>query len=278
LAVKAPGFGDSRKAMLEDIAILTGGKVISEDVGLKLENVEVDMLGEAGKVKSTKDNTTVIEGKGDKTAIKDRVAQIKKQIDEADSDFDKEKLQERLAKLAGGVAVLKVGAATETEMTEKKHRIEDALAATKAAVEEGVVVGGGVALLRASKVLDDVEVSTDEERIGIAILKRALEEPLRMIAENAGKEGSVVVGEVAKMSDAEGYNALDDKFENLVEKGIIDPTKVTRSALQNAASIAALVLTTEAVITDIPEEEGAAGAPAMPAGMPGGMGGGMPMM
>ncbi|MFH1781616.1 MAG: chaperonin GroEL [Patescibacteria group bacterium] len=278
LAVKAPGFGDSRKAMLEDIAILTGGKVISEDIGLKLENVEIDDLGEAGKIKATKDNTTIIEGKGDKSAIDERVAQIKKEIDASDSDFDQEKLAERLAKLTGGVAVLKVGAATETEMQEKKHRIEDALAATKAAVEEGVVVGGGVALLRASQVLDNVETEDDEEKIGINILKRALEEPVRMIAENAGKEGSVVVGEVLKMSENEGYNALDDKFENLVEKGVLDPTKVTRTALQNAASIAALILTTEAVVTDIPSKDDS--APGMPAGMGGmgGMGGGMPMM
>ncbi|MFH1536587.1 MAG: chaperonin GroEL [Patescibacteria group bacterium] len=275
LAIKAPGFGDSRKDMLEDIAILTGGKVISEDVGLKLENVELDQLGEAGKIKSTKDDTTIIEGKGDKAAISDRTAQIKKQIDESDSDFDGDKLKERLAKLSGGVAVLKVGAATEVEMQEKKDRVDDALNATRAAVEEGVVVGGGVALIKASKVLDELEVENDEERIGIKILKRALEEPTRIIAENAGREGSVVLGEVKKMGDNEGYNALDDKFENLVEKGIIDPTKVTRSALQNAASIAALVLTTEAVVTDVPAEEGA-GAPGMPP--MGGMGGGMPMM
>ena len=277
LAMKAPGFGDRRKEMLEDIAILTGGKVISEEVGLKLENVELHDLGQAAKVKSTKDDTTIIEGKGDKKDLEERISLIRKALDEVDSDFDKEKLQERLAKLSGGVAVLQVGAATETEMQEKKHRIEDALAATKAAVEEGIVVGGGVAILRAMNALDKLELE-GEEQIGVDILKRALEEPLRQIARNAGKEGSVVVEEVKKLPANEGYNAAQDKYEDLVQAGIIDPTKVTRSALQNAASIATLTLTTEAVITDLPKENDDAGAPAMPAGMPGGMPGGMPMM
>ncbi len=274
LAVKAPGFGDTRKAMLEDLAILTGAKVISEEVGLKLENVELHDLGEAGKVKATKDSTTVIEGKGDKLELEQRIALIKKGVEEAESDYDKEKLQERLAKLTGGVAVLQVGAATETEMTEKKHRIEDALAATKAAVEEGIVVGGGVALIRAAAALENLKVEGEEE-IGVEILKRAVEEPLRQIAFNAGKEGSVVVEEVKKLTQNEGYNAKADRYEDLVAAGIIDPTKVTRSALQHATSIASLLLTTEAVITDLPSEEGA--APAMPP-MGGGMPGGMPMM
>ena len=272
LAIKAPGFGDRRKEMLEDIATLTGGKVISEEVGLKLENMELAQLGQAAKVKATKEDTTIIEGKGDKAAIEDRIKQIKKEIDVSDSDFDKDKLKERLAKLTGGVAVLKVGAATETEMQEKKHRIEDALSATKAAVEEGIVVGGGVALLRAMKVLDKIKVK-EEEQIGVKILKRALEEPLRQIAENAGQEGSVVVSEVIKGDKNFGYNAEDHKYEDLAKAGIIDPTKVTRSALQNAVSAASMLLTTEAVITDIPEEKHDHEMPPM-----GGMGGGMPMM
>ena len=270
LAVKAPGFGDRRKEMLNDIAVLTGGKVISEEIGLKLENMELTQLGQAAKVKATKENTTIIEGKGDKDAIADRIKQIKKEIDSSDSDFDKDKLKERLAKLTGGVAVLKVGAATETEMQEKKHRIEDALSATKAAVEEGIVVGGGVALLRAMKVLAKLKVK-DDEQIGVSILKRALEEPLRQIAENAGQEGSVVVSEVLKQQNNFGYNALEDKYEDLAKAGVIDPTKVTRSALENAVSAASMLLTTEAVITDIPEEKGAAAPPSM--GGMGGMGG-----
>ena len=269
LAVKAPGFGDRRKEMLEDIATLTGGRVISEDVGLKLDSVEIGYLGQARKVKATKENTTIIEGKGNAEKIKDRVAQIKKEIENTDSDFDKEKLQERLAKLSGGVAVIKVGAATETEMKEKKHRVEDAVLATKAAAEEGIVPGGGVALLRAQKALANVMVN-GEEKIGVEIVRRALEEPLRQIAINAGKEGAVVVEEVKKQSGNFGYNALEDRYEDLVVAGIIDPTKVTRSALQNAASIASMLLTTEAVVTDLPEKKD--DKPGM-----GGMGGGMGM-
>ena len=255
LGVKAPGFGDRRKEMLEDIAILTGGKVVSEEVGLKLENTELDMLGNARKVVSTKENTTIIEGKGDKGALEDRIKHIKKEIEISDSDFDKEKLQERLAKLSGGVAVIKVGAATETEMKEKKHRIEDALSATQAAVDEGIVVGGGVALLRALRNINDIEVE-DEEKVGIDILKKAIEMPIRQIAENAGKDGSVVSEQVKNKDEHNyGYNALTDKFEDLVKAGVVDPTKVVRSALQNAASIGAMFLTTEAVITDLPEKD-----------------------
>jgi len=267
LAVKAPGFGDRRKAMLEDIAILTGGKVITEDLGLKLENTNIDDLGQAGRVVATKENTTIISGLGNKEAIEERIKQLKKELEQIDSDFDKEKLQERLAKLAGGVAVIKVGAATETELKEKKHRIEDALAATKAAVEEGIVPGGGVALLRARLVLENVDVE-GEEKIGLDILRKSLEEPLKMIAYNAGKDGSVIVEEVKKLKGNEGYNAEADKFEDMVLAGIIDPTKVTRSALQNAASVAAMFLTTEAVVTDLPAKEDKHNHGAMP-----GMGG-----
>ncbi|PIY97172.1 MAG: chaperonin GroEL [Candidatus Kerfeldbacteria bacterium CG_4_10_14_0_8_um_filter_42_10] len=267
LAVKAPGFGDRRKEMLEDIAVVTGGRVISEEVGLKLENVDLDSLGQARKVIATKENTTIVEGKGDEKEIKDRITRIKKEIEDTESDFDKEKLQERLAKLSGGVAVIKVGAATETEMQEKKHRIEDALAATRAAMEEGIVVGGGVALLRAISALEKIKAEGDE-KVGIGILKRSLEEPTRQIAENAGKEGSVVVEEIKKLDKNEGYNALTNQYEDLVKAGIIDPTKVTRSALQNAASIAALLLTTEAVVTDLPDKDNKEmGMP--PGGMPG---------
>ncbi|MFH1029643.1 MAG: chaperonin GroEL [bacterium] len=275
LAIKAPGFGDRRKEMLNDIAVLTGGKVITEEVGLKLENTGIDMLGQARKVIATKDNTTIIEGKGEQKAIDARIAQIRKELEASDSEFDKEKLQERLAKLAGGVAVIKVGAATEVEMKEKKHRIEDALAATKAAVEEGIVPGGGVALVRAIKALDKIETSSNEEKIGVDIVRRALEEPARQIAFNAGKDASVIVEQVKKGKDNFGYNAALDKFEDLVQAGIIDPTKVTRSALQNAASVAAMLLTTEAVVTDIPEKKENHGA-GMGGGMPG-MGGGMGM-
>ena len=264
LAVKAPGFGDRRKEMLADIAILTGGKVISEEVGLKLENVEIDMLGQARKVKATKENTTIIEGKGEELAVKERVGQIRKELEQSDSDFDKEKLQERLAKLAGGVAVIKVGAATEVEMKEKKHRVEDALAATKAAREEGIVVGGGVALIRALNALKLVEAK-GEEAIGLDILRRALEAPIRQIAENAGKDGSVVAETVKNNEGNWGYNAAEDRYEDLVKAGIVDPTKVTRSALENAASAAAMFLTTEAIVTDLPEEKN--DAPAMPGGM-----------
>ncbi len=271
LAIKAPGFGDRRKEMLQDIAVLTGGRVITEDVGLKLEKVELSDLGRAGKVVATKDYTTIVEGKGDAKAIADRVAQIKKTLETTESEFDKEKLVERLAKLSGGVGVIKVGAATETEMKEKKHRIEDAVSATKAAVEEGIVPGGGVALIRAIGALAKVPAE-GEEAIGVTILRRALEEPLRQIAANAGKDGSVVVEEVKKRSGSEGYDAAADRFTDLVAAGIIDPAKVTRTALQNAASIAAMLLTTEVIITDKPEKKDA--APGM-GGM--GMGGGMGM-
>ncbi|KKU27129.1 MAG: Chaperonin GroEL [Candidatus Magasanikbacteria bacterium GW2011_GWA2_46_17] len=268
LAVKAPGFGDRRKEMLQDIAVLTGGKVITEDVGLKLENATLDDLGSARKVVATKDNTTIVEGKGDEKSVKERVAQIRKMIEQTDSEFDREKLQERLAKLAGGVAVIKVGAATETEMKEVKHRIEDAVGATKAAVEEGVVPGGGVALMRASKTLENIKLEA-EEAVATAIMRRALEEPLRLIAENAGVDGAVVAEEVRKSSGNFGYNAATGVYEDLVKAGIVDPTKVTRTALQNAVSIAGMFLTTEAVITDLPKKD----EPAPPMG--GGMGGGM---
>ncbi|MEK7190007.1 MAG: chaperonin GroEL [Patescibacteria group bacterium] len=274
LAVKAPGFGDRRKEMLQDIAILTGGKVISEDIGLKLDGVALEDLGRADKIISTKDHTTVVGGKGDENEVKNRVAQIKKLIEQTDSEFDKEKLQERLAKLSGGVGVIKVGAATETEMKEKKHRIEDAVAATKAAVEEGIVPGGGVALLRARQVLAGLKLEGDE-KIGANILFRALEEPVRQIAENAGKDGSVVAEEVKKLTGSMGYNAETDKYEDMIVAGIVDPTKVTRTALQNSASIASMLLTTEAVVTDIPEKKGECGAGG--GGMPGGMGGGTGM-
>jgi chaperonin GroEL len=268
-AVKAPGCGDRRKAMLEDIAILTGGKAITEDLGIKLENVTLKDLGRAKRVTVDKEKSTIIEGAGKSADITSRIGQIKKQIEDTDSDYDKEKLQERLAKLAGGVAVIHVGAATETEMKEKKARVEDALHATRAAVEEGIVPGGGVALLRAGNALDDLKLKGDE-KIGAEIIRRALEEPLRQLAFNAGEEGSVVVQRVMSEKGNIGYNAETGQFENLVEAGVIDPKKVTRSALQNAASVSGLLLTTETLITDLPEEE----KPGM--GMPpGGMGGGM---
>ncbi len=268
-AVKAPGFGDRRKAMLEDIAILTGGKVISEDLGIKLENVRIEDLGKAKKLTIDKDNTTIIEGAGKHADIEGRVKQLRVQIEETTSDYDREKLQERLAKLVGGVAVIKVGAATETELKEKKARVEDAMHATRAAVEEGIVPGGGVALLRCVGALDGLKLEGDEA-VGANIIRRALEEPIRMIAVNAGYEGAVVVDKVCQDKDVEfGFNADTEKYENLVNAGVIDPTKVTRTALQNASSIAALLLTTEALISEIKEEEK---APAMP---PGGMGGGM---
>ncbi|HLC69721.1 MAG TPA: chaperonin GroEL [Patescibacteria group bacterium] len=271
LAVKAPGFGDRRKEMLQDIAVLTGGKVITEDIGLKLDATELEDLGHAHKVIATKETTTIVKGQGDEKAIQDRIFQIKKMIEQTDSDFDKEKLQERLAKLAGGVAIIKVGAATETEMKEVKHRIEDAVGATKAAVEEGVVPGGGVALIRAAKALEGLKLDHEEE-VAVKILRRALEEPLRQIAENAGVDGSVVCEEIKKHDGSFGYNAATGVYEDMIKSGIIDPTKVTRSALQNAASIAGMFLTTEAVITDIPKKEEP--MPPMPGGM-GGMGGGM---
>src|SRR5881296_1344139 len=264
-AVKAPGFGDRRKAMLEDIATLTGGKAITEDLGIKLENIKLEDLGKAKKVVVDKDNTTIVEGAGKSSTIEGRIKQIRAQIEETTSDYDREKLQERLAKLAGGVAVIKVGAATETEMKEKKARVEDALNATRAAVEEGIVPGGGVALLRASKAIDSLKLEGDE-KVGAAIVKRALEEPIRQIVENAGLEGSVVVEKVKNETVAtRGFDAESLEFVDMLQVGIIDPTKVERVALQNAAEIASLLLTTEALITDIPEEKSAA-APPMPHG------------
>jgi len=267
-AVKAPGFGDRRKAMLEDIATLTGGKAITEDLGLKLENIKIEDLGKAKKITIDKDNTTIIEGAGSSAAIEGRVKQLRTQVEDTTSDYDREKLQERLAKLVGGVAVIKVGAATETEMKEKKARVEDAMHATKAAVDEGIVPGGGVALLRASKVFAHLKLGGDQQ-IGVNIVARAIEEPMRWIASNAGQEGSIVVQKVREMKDDEGFNALTDTYENLVKAGVIDPAKVVRSALQNASSIASLLLTTEALICDIPEEK----KDAPQAGGPGGMGG-----
>jgi len=266
-AVKAPGFGDRRKAMLEDIAILSGGKVITEDIGVKLENVSVDWLGEANKIVIDKDNTTIVEGKGKTEDVKARVKQIRTQIEETTSDYDKEKLQERLAKMVGGVALIKVGAATETELKEKKARVEDAMHATKAAVEEGIVPGGGVALLRAQKALDSVKFK-DDSKIGVDIVRRAIEEPLRQIAHNAGFEGSIVVEKVREKQTDMGFNALTEKYEDLIKSGVLDPTKVVRSALQNAASVAGVLLTTEGLISEIPEEKEGGGQPPMP---PGGM-------
>ncbi len=265
-AVKAPGFGDRRKAMLEDIAILTGGKVITEDIGVKLEKVDVAWLGEAKKVVIDKDNTTIVEGKGKDSDIQARIKQIRTQIDETTSDYDREKLQERLAKMVGGVALIKVGAATETELKEKKARVEDAMHATKAAVEEGIVPGGGVALLRSQKALDGLKLEGDQ-KIGADIVRRALEEPLRQIATNAGQEGSIVVEKVKEMKQDMGYNALTEKYEDMVKGGILDPTKVVRIALQNAASIAGLMLTTEGLIAELPEEEKKPGYPTPPGDM-----------
>jgi chaperonin GroEL len=262
LAIKAPGFGDRRKAMLEDMAILTGGKVISEEVGRKLDSVTVEDLGRARRVTSDKDNTTIVEGKGSEEAIKGRIKQIKAQIEETTSDFDREKLQERQAKLVGGVAVIKVGAATEVELKERKHRVEDALSATRAAVEEGILPGGGTTLLRAVSVLDKLKVSGDEAT-GVNILRKAVEEPIRWIAINAGRDGSVIVDAVKKSPAGVGYDAEADDFGDMVKKGIIDPTKVVRSSLENASSIAAMVLITESLVTDIPEKEK---MPAMPGG------------
>ena len=275
-AVKAPGYGDRRKAMLGDIAVLTGGRAITEDLGIKLENVTLEDLGSAKRVTIDKENTTLVEGAGKSDAVKARITQIRNEIEKSDSDYDKEKLQERLAKLSGGVAIISVGAATEIEMKEKKARIEDALHATRAASEEGIVPGGGVALLRAIDKLQDLKVNGDE-KVGVSIIIRALEEPLRMIVTNAGQEGSVIVQKIREQKDSlMGYDAEEECMTNMIEAGIIDPTKVTRSALQNAASIASLMLTTEAIICDKPEKDGG-----MPGGMPGGMGGmggGMPGM
>ncbi len=267
VAVKAPGFGDRRKRMLEDIAILSGGEVITEEMGLKLENTQLSQLGRARRVVVAKDTTTVVDGAGDAEAIKGRINQIKAEVENTDSDFDREKLQERLAKLSGGVAVVKVGAATETEMKEKKHRVEDALQATRAALEEGIVAGGGVALMRATDAIDLDQFIGEDVKTGGRIILRALEEPLRQISENAGLEGSVVVNEVKKSSGAQGLNAATGEYEDLIAAGVIDPAMVTRSALQNAASIAKNILTTEAIVAEVPEKDGG-----------GGMGGGMPDM
>jgi len=269
-AVKAPGFGDRRKAMLEDIAVLTGGKLISEDLGIKLENIKLEDLGRAKRVTIDKENTTIVEGEGKSADIKARVAQIRRQIEETTSDYDREKLQERLAKLAGGVAVINVGAATETEMKEKKARVEDALHATRAAVEEGIVPGGGVAFIRAQKALDNIKGLEGDERVGVQIVRRAVEEPTRQLADNAGQEGALVVEEVKKRKGNEGYDVAAGEYTDLVKAGIVDPTKVARSALQNAASISGLLLTTEAIVTELPEKEK---TPPMPGGGMGGMGG-----
>jgi chaperonin GroEL len=270
-AVKAPGFGDRRKAMLEDIAVLTGGKCITEDLGIKLENVKLEELGKAKRVTIDKENTTIVEGSGKNADIQGRVAQIRRQIEETTSDYDREKLQERLAKLAGGVAVINVGAATETEMKEKKARVEDALHATRAAVEEGIVPGGGVAFIRAQKALDNIKGLEGDEAVGVQIIRRAIEEPTRQLADNAGQEGALIVQEIKKRKGNEGYDVASGEYKDLVKAGIVDPTKVTRSALQNAASISGLLLTTEAIITELPEKEKGGGMP--PGGMGGGMGG-----
>ncbi len=269
-AVKAPGYGDRRTAMLEDLAVLTNGRVISEDLGIKLENVNINDLGQAKRVVIDKDNTTVIEGAGSTEAIQGRINQIRRQVDDTTSDYDREKLQERLAKLAGGVAVINVGAATEVEMKEKKARVEDAMHATRAAVEEGIVAGGGVALVRAASALDDVSLEDETEQVGVDIVHRALEEPLRQIAHNAGQEDSVILAKVRDEAESVGYDALRDEFNDMFSAGVIDPTKVVRVALQNASSIAGLMITTEALVADIPEKE-----PPMPAGPPGGEMGGM---
>jgi chaperonin GroEL len=272
LAVKAPGFGDRRKAMLQDIAVLTGGTVISEEIGRKLDSATIEDLGRARRIVSTKDDTTIIEGNGDEGAIRGRIEQIRAQIETTTSDFDREKLQERLAKLAGGVAVVKVGAATEPELKERKHRVEDALRSTRAAVEEGIVPGGGVALINVISALENVQVNDNDERAAIQILRRALEEPIRQLARNAGEDGAVIIDTVRRMQKEKGntnigYNVMTGEYGNMLEQGVPDPVKVTRSAIQNAVSIASMILTTEALVTDIPEKE----APAMPGG--GGMGG-----
>jgi len=267
-AVKAPGFGDRRKAMLEDIAILTGGQVISEDLGIKLENVTLDMLGRAKKVVITKDDTTIVDGAGKKADIEARVAQIRQQIEDTTSDYDREKLQERLAKLAGGVAVIKVGGSTEIEVKERKDRVDDALNATRAAVEEGILPGGGVALLRTQKVLDRINTANDDQKVGVNIVRRALQAPARQIAENAGEDGAVIVGKILDKEDyAFGFNAATGEYGNLVKQGVIDPAKVVRTALQDAASVAGLLITTEAMVAEKPKKK----APAMPPGG-GGMG------
>ena len=279
LAIKAPGFGDRRKAMLQDIAVLTGGQVITEEMGRKLESVQITDLGRAAKVVSTKDDTTIVDGQGEESQISARVEQIKVEIDRSTSDYDGEKLQERLAKLAGGVAVIRVGAATEVELKEKKHRVEDALSATRAAVEEGIVPGGGVALLNALPALEDVEVDAGDPTTGVGILRQALEAPMRKISENAGKNGDVIIQNVRRAQEEQddqyiGYNVLTGEYENMIKAGIIDPAKVTRGALENAASIAAMILTTEVLVTDLPEDDKAMPAAPDMGGM-GGMGGGM---
>jgi chaperonin GroEL len=269
-AVKAPGFGDRRKAMLQDIAILTGGQVISEDLGMKLENVGLDMLGRAKKIRITKDDTTIVDGHGEKSEIEARVAQIKQQIEETTSDYDREKLQERLAKLAGGVAVIRVGGATEVEVKERKDRVDDALNATRAAVQEGVVPGGGAALVHASRVLDGMTGENEDQKAGIAIVRRAIQSPLRQIAENAGVDGAVVAGKVLESKDVNfGFDAQNEVYGDLMKMGIIDPAKVVRTALEDAASVAGLLITTEAMVGDKPEPKGAGAG----AGMGGGMGG-----
>tara|TARA_R100000049_G_C1926816_1_gene71163 strand:+ start:1 stop:1071 length:1071 start_codon:yes stop_codon:yes gene_type:complete len=271
-AVKAPGFGDRRKAMLEDIAILTGGQLISEDLGIKLENVSLDMLGKAKKVTITKDDTTIVDGSGEKEGIEGRISQIKRQIEDTTSDYDKEKLQERLAKLAGGVAVIRVGGSTEVEVKERKDRVDDALNATRAAVEEGIVPGGGVALLKASKILDGFKGDNDDQEAGVAIVRRALQAPIRQIAENAGVEGSIVVSKVLENNSATfGFNAQTEEYVDMVQAGVIDPAKVVRTALQDAASVAGLLITTEAAIVEAPKKGGGAAGGGMPD--MGGMGG-----
>jgi chaperonin GroEL len=272
LAIKAPGFGDRRKAMLQDIAILTGGTVISEEIGRKLDSATIEDLGRARRVVATKDDTTIIEGYGDESAIKGRIEQIRAQIETTTSDFDREKLQERLAKLAGGVAVVKVGAATEPELKERKHRVEDALRSTRAAVEEGIVPGGGVALINVLSALEKVQPANDDEKAAVSILRRALEEPIRQLARNAGEDGAVIIDTVRRYQKEQGnssigYNVMSGEYGSMLEQGVIDPVKVTRSAVQNAVSIASMILTTDALVTDIPEQNAA------PAGGPGGMGG-----
>jgi chaperonin GroEL len=273
-AVKAPGFGDRRKAMLEDIAILTGGQVVSEDLGIKLENVTLDMLGTAKKIAITKEETTIVNGAGKKSDIQGRCNQIRQQVDETSSDYDREKLQERLAKLAGGVAVIRVGGSTEVEVKEKRDRVEDAMNSTRAAVEEGIVAGGGTALLRAGKVLDKLNLDNPDQSVGVEIVRKALQAPVRQIAENAGVEGSIVVGKLLENKAANfGYNAATNKYEDLVKSGVIDPVKVVRTALRDAASVAGLLITTEAMVAEKPEEKGAAMPPMPDMGGMGGMGG-----
>ncbi|WP_292065301.1 chaperonin GroEL, partial [Brevundimonas sp. UBA7664] len=272
-AVKAPGFGDRRKSMLEDIAVLTGGQVISEDLGIKLENVTLDMLGKAKKVTITKDDTTIVDGVGEKDAIEARIGQIKKQIEDTSSDYDKEKLQERLAKLAGGVAVIRVGGSTEVEVKEKKDRVDDALNATRAAVEEGIVPGGGIALLKATKALEGLKGDNADQTAGIAIIRRAIQAPIRQIVENAGVEGSIVVGKVLENPSATyGFNAQTEEYVDMIQAGVIDPAKVVRTALQDAASVAGILITTEAAVADAPKKAAAGGAGGMGGGGMGGMG------